>query len=391
MKANEQNLSRIPYLDGLRCLAVAAVVLFHYFSRWTPPLNPSSLYPYGSAFAALFQYGLYGVQLFFIVSGFVIALTLYRCSTFLEFAIRRLARLWPSMFLCSLLTLIIISIVPNHALYSSTAGLLPSLTFLDPLIFNRMLHTHIFDWIDAAYWSLFVEVRFYFFAGLLFFWRRESFPETMTYFSFTVMTLMLLASIFNLAKIAFLLSFFFIADTIPWFLIGIALYLHFKGSKTRLPYMQFGGAILYLAGMGIIQHSYPLTMVAIVIPSIFLAGVYFAPFRWVLSQRLITAIGAASYSFYLLHQYIGVTLIHFLSGTLHLEGKLSALVAIVITIAVASVARLIYVYWEHPINRYIVDRLCGKPSYLQQHAGRSAFSSIPVPPREVIRKVELSE
>jgi peptidoglycan/LPS O-acetylase OafA/YrhL len=155
--------------------------------------------------------------------------------------------------------------------------------------------------------------------------------------------------------------------------------------------MQFGGAILYLAGMGIIQHSYPLTMVAIVIPSIFLAGVYFAPFRWVLSQRLITAIGAASYSFYLLHQYIGVTLIHFLSGTLHLEGKLSALVAIVITIAVASVARLIYVYWEHPINRYIVDRLCGKPSYLQQYAGRSAFSSIPVPPREVIRKVELSE
>ena len=89
--------SRLAHLDGLRFLAVTAVILYHYLCRWTPPEYSPSLYPYGSTFAGLklAQFGWLGVQLFFIISGFVIALTLSRCATLGEFAIRRYSRLAP--------------------------------------------------------------------------------------------------------------------------------------------------------------------------------------------------------------------------------------------------------------------------------------------------------
>ncbi len=81
---------RLATLDGLRTIAILAVVAFHYCYRWGPPLNPASLYPYGTALAGLpdVRLGQYGVQLFFVISGFVIALTLERCRTPGEFAVR---------------------------------------------------------------------------------------------------------------------------------------------------------------------------------------------------------------------------------------------------------------------------------------------------------------
>jgi len=74
----------------------------NFFGLWTPP----NLYPYGGTFANItfFSLGFDGVELFFIVPGFVIALTLRHCHTLWEFAVRRFARLFPAMALCSLLT-----------------------------------------------------------------------------------------------------------------------------------------------------------------------------------------------------------------------------------------------------------------------------------------------
>ena len=112
---NEHNRPRILFLDGLRCIAILAVIPFHYFSRWTPPEYYENLYPYGNVFSPLFRYGFYGVNLFFVVSGFVITLTLYKCSSPFEFGVRRIARLWPSMALCSLITLLLIRIIPCDA------------------------------------------------------------------------------------------------------------------------------------------------------------------------------------------------------------------------------------------------------------------------------------
>src|SRR5215469_13528545 len=108
---------RIAYVDGLRCAAILLVLLYHYFARWTYPLSGDSLYPYGGYFAGwwIAKYGYYGVELFFAISGFVITLTLERCSSFYEFAVRRFARLWPAMPICSVLTYGALRAIPNAA------------------------------------------------------------------------------------------------------------------------------------------------------------------------------------------------------------------------------------------------------------------------------------
>ena len=94
-------------VGGLRASTDCARSRFSLSSRFTtatagvPPLNPESLYPYGTALADLpgVRFGGCGVQLFFVISGFVIAMTLDRRKTPREFVVRRYARLAPAMLL----------------------------------------------------------------------------------------------------------------------------------------------------------------------------------------------------------------------------------------------------------------------------------------------------
>jgi peptidoglycan/LPS O-acetylase OafA/YrhL len=77
---------RLRYLDGMRGLAITAVVLWHFFG----PAEAKSL-PYGDRYAQVpaLSAGWMGVELFFLISGFVIFLTLEKCSGFWDFMIRR--------------------------------------------------------------------------------------------------------------------------------------------------------------------------------------------------------------------------------------------------------------------------------------------------------------
>ena len=68
---------RLHSLDALRGLAALGVVAYHYLDQ------PA-------------YYGLLGVELFFIISGFVILMTLERVPSLLQFAIGRAARLYPA-------------------------------------------------------------------------------------------------------------------------------------------------------------------------------------------------------------------------------------------------------------------------------------------------------
>ena len=68
---------RLRALDGLRAVAALAVVAYHYGGDWA-------------------HYGLLGVELFFVVSGFVILMTLERGRPLEHFALARAARLYPA-------------------------------------------------------------------------------------------------------------------------------------------------------------------------------------------------------------------------------------------------------------------------------------------------------
>ena len=61
---------RLAQLDALRGIAALAVVLFHYTTRY------DQLFGHAQSPALSFPYGYLGVNLFFMISGFVILMTL---------------------------------------------------------------------------------------------------------------------------------------------------------------------------------------------------------------------------------------------------------------------------------------------------------------------------
>lgn len=137
------NASRLPGLDGLRGVAVLSVALFHY----------TALYPSGhtGALIATLPFGFLGVDLFFILSGFVILMTTERSAGLMAFARARTLRLWPVFIACCLFTGGVIWLADGHG--PNLTRLLGNLTMM-PLLFQQ-------EPIDGSYWSLGCEVVFY--------------------------------------------------------------------------------------------------------------------------------------------------------------------------------------------------------------------------------------
>ncbi|MBV8474028.1 MAG: acyltransferase, partial [Hyphomicrobiales bacterium] len=162
----------MPYLDGLRGIAIALVLLFHAYARWP------NLYAYGDEFVGYkwLNTGSAGVHLFFVISGFVILMSLEKAETFTSFLYRRWIRLFPAMLVC---TILIVSTAPLFANRPNGDighfDWLPGLTLIGDEAWRSLLGPNVKD-IEGAFWSLYVEVYFYVIFGLSFFLvgRRRS-------------------------------------------------------------------------------------------------------------------------------------------------------------------------------------------------------------------------
>ena len=349
MHRNAASPTRMAHLDGLRGVAILSVLGFHYFSCF------QSIVPYGGAWAEFppFRWGHLGVHLFFAISGFVIAMTLERCTGLDDFAVRRFARLWPTMLLCSLLSYATLSRLPSPW-PPKPADFLPSLSFIDGFVWNKLIPGLDAGWIDVAYWSLFVEVRFYALAALLWFASPRRFAPLLFGLATAVVGLYALLHAADLGARAEWLQWAFAAKFLPWFVVGVAARL-VAGGRSRLGTVGLGLAALqtvFLLGIGDAQ-AHPAALVAVMA---LMLGPLVSPrmARW-LGARPLAAVGAASYSLYLLHQYAGLAVVSALSRAAGLVGYAALPVALGVAAGCMGLAGAIYRYWECPIN----DRLAG--------------------------------
>ena len=142
---------RLPGLDGLRAIAIVAVVLFHLNAAWLPG-------------------GFLGVDIFFVVSGFLITTLLVRehASTgqldLRGFWGRRARRLLPALFVVVPLSVLLARITQADLLVGIGAQVLGALTFS----FNWVQLAVGADYFHATtpqlfmnFWSLAVEEQFY--------------------------------------------------------------------------------------------------------------------------------------------------------------------------------------------------------------------------------------
>jgi peptidoglycan/LPS O-acetylase OafA/YrhL len=100
MDSREQE--RLPALDSLRAIAALAVLFFHYANGYEHVVGPHAR-PVPNV-----EWGHSGVDLFFVISGFVIAWTLDRSSSLADFALGRFARLYPAYLAGAAITGIVI-------------------------------------------------------------------------------------------------------------------------------------------------------------------------------------------------------------------------------------------------------------------------------------------
>lgn len=154
---------RIPELDGIRGMAIAIVLFFHCFFLITRA-RPGSLLSYALSPGRL---GWSGVDLFFVLSGFLIGgilLDARNASNFYRvFYTRRFFRIVPAYFLLLVAYLVLaVSIRPHSSLSVITDNKLPiSPYFLFLQNFWMGAHNTLGGTTLSVTWSLAVEEQFY--------------------------------------------------------------------------------------------------------------------------------------------------------------------------------------------------------------------------------------
>lgn len=309
--------ARLESLNALRGLAALSVTWYHFTQ------GNSSFLPEG-ALKTSGQYGWLGVEAFFVISGFVIPLALWRSEysvgLFVRFMARRLVRLDPPYLAAIGLTLAaqqISQLIPGFRGTPATVSWAQVALHLGYL--NAFLGPH-YPWLNPVFWTLAVEAQYYVAIGLLF----PVVTSADARWASALCVLVLLASVAVPAP-ALLPAYG------PLFVIGVVLFRYWVG-LTRTT-ATFGWSIMAAAfvdyGLG---HGPALVglLTAILIVAI---------------KRPVpglSALGAISYSLYLVHVPIGGRVVN--AGARLADSQPERLLVLGAALAVTMIAATVFAY-----------------------------------------------
>ncbi len=322
---------RLLEVDSLRGVAAVLVMLFHYTTRY------NELYTHVSAPAFTLPWGHYGVNLFFIISGFVIFMTLERTRRPMDFVVSRFSRLFPAYWVAVAVTFLVTSwaALPGKVVETHDAVL----NFLMIHGLFRIPH------VDAVYWTLEVELLFYAYMLLLFRLRWLSRIHGLLILWLGLRWVYFIVD----TKLGISLPFLFyrlaILAYIPFFAIGISVFLGVRhpGEYDRRNAVVIGLALLTLG----VAESLTLLVVAVLGASaMWLAATGRLK---ILRTPALVWLGLISYTLYLLHENVGWSVILVLERA---GVPANAAIAGAIVIAVGA-ASLLTVLVERPAMRAI--------------------------------------
>lgn len=285
----QPNENRMAAIDGLRAIAVLMVVAFHYLGRWPNDYT-------GLSIAPMFEFGWLGVDLFFVISGYCIAMTAQRTGSLATFWGRRFGRLYPAYVAGVLLTFVLVSSFGLPGKEVTLLQALGNLLFLNAVGFPP---------VDGVYWSLIVELKFYFIYGVLLCISRRPWIILGAMVGLFLLGLGLrLIGIDHFDRIIR-------PEHIILFLIGAALFFaHARnsGSQQRPYYLLV--ACAYLASFATGAYDAVVPYAALIL----LAGIIVIATRRLPVLSILWPVGLISYSWYLLHQNIGLLIMRAMTG-----------------------------------------------------------------------------
>jgi peptidoglycan/LPS O-acetylase OafA/YrhL len=315
VELGRKSTKRIQEMDALRGLASLAVVLFHYLYFFPRIHGVGDVVP-------LAFWGQFGVQFFFMISGFVIFMSAYNHPNAIAFGIKRFIRLYPTFWVCCLLTVVAIALF---------GGAIPPVAQI--LINGTMLAGALATpYIDGAYWSLIPELIFYFHIFLFLLFKQQ---KNLYYWGTGFLIAAVVSMLFLPKEVIFILN----LKWFPLFWIGINAFLLTKKTYGYLPVAHIVASLIAIA---LIFHD-----ASILLASCLLLLVLIASTRGLLkflSSPPLILLGAISFPVYLLHQVIGLHIIRAFSTM-----GISTSVSIAITTGIIlGLAYLVHIAIEKP-------------------------------------------
>ena len=341
---SETNVSKpghMTSLDFLRGFA-ALSVMFYHFSGGPPMPNHVTggilAKFYSPALRDLFSWGNMGVEVFFVISGFVIPYSLwnsnYEVKHFINYMGKRILRICPPAYVAMLFLLaqkfvVIRFIHHNNPSYNS-----PSLE----LIFRNILFLYTdsgdLRWFNGVNWTLAIEFQFYILIGILF---KPMFKN---------------AKSGQFVLIFVLLSLLNFVPTFPSYL-----YFHYNslfamGGITLMYYKKRISSIQFVFATGLF---FILTWTTVgFLAAIFGVSTAIIIIFFDIKSKLISFFGKISFSLYLTHSMIGAASEFLLAKLLPPQTAIQHIIGILLISAIAcSFAFLFYLLVEKPTLRLV--------------------------------------
>ncbi len=333
MQINKER--RLYELDALRGIAALAVCLFHF---------------------DFLKCGVTGVDLFFMISGFVIFMSITNAKSLKEFWIARVARLYPVYWLSLLIAALVCTACILTLFPLKFSFVISNLLMLQPL-FKA-------NYFVGVSWTLYVEMLFYLFVSILWLTRQFKHVEVIIFICLLLVTLTHTTYLFlqnrpssyNSAFI-FLREIFPIISHFHLFAAGMIFYqVYSKGinfNRVALLALAFvaaalahgiGGRVFYF--LNVYQH----------LACILVFYLAFTLIIWdkgkFLKLKFMVLLGDISYPLYLVHGTIGIYLA---INLLPLMGTILSNIAGILAALIASY--IITFYYDIPVRHWIKKKL----------------------------------
>lgn len=320
---------RFEELDALRGIAAIWVVLYHYTSRYDAMYADVPRFPFS------FPNGELAVYLFFMVSGFVILMTLRVSHEIWDFVVSRGSRLYPAYWAGVIITFTAGVLWPLPGQRYTLAQLAVNATMLQDYFYVQPL--------DGVYWSLTYELGFYAVMCVVFLrrWLNQLVPIGALWLALAFTHH--LTSQFWDVGVPYRLSVLLVLKYAHLFIAGMMFYEIWHGHKSAARLALLAAC----AAMAIVVHGLTRGVVVLSFFAVFFASIS-GRLNWIRVRPLLW-LGLISYPLYLTHELLGFRLIYALEASgIPAAASVAITLALVLMLA-ATISRLV----ERPAMRSI--------------------------------------